>query len=367
MKIGRIRGIELRLHFSWLFIFVLLAAALALDYFPSSYPNWPSEIYWLAGILTSLLIFACVLAHELAHSFASVRQSIPVSGITLFLFGGMAKISREPRSPSGEFKIAIAGPLCSFGIAALFALLSRLSLCIPLKAMFRYLCWMNLLLAAFNLLPGFPLDGGRILRSLVWWRTGNYLKATYVAHLGGRITAFVLMGGGAILMFATRSLDGLWLVLIGWLLHALAVGSYRQIRLREALAGLSASRILNPNPPSISPWATAERALEDLGLAPPPCALVVDEGRVKGVLVLERIRKMPSHLRSLTLVGRIMVPLEKVGRASPEAPLLSLLEEMEESGVPVTLITNPEGEVVGIVTKEEILRAARFRADLFMR
>ena len=165
-------------------------------------------------------------------------------------------------------------------------------------------------------------------------------------------------------MFAMRSLDGLWLVLIGWLLHAFAVGSYRQTRLREALAGLSASRIMNSNPPVTSPWVTAEKVVEDMGLIPPPYALVVDEGRVKGVLVLEKIKKIPSHLRSLTLVGRIMEPFEKVRRAPPEAPLLSLLEEMEESGVPVVLITNPEGEVVGIVTKEEILRAARFRADL---
>ena len=186
IKLGRIWGIPIGLHFSWFLIFGLVTWSLALGYFPEEYPALTTPAYWILGAITSILFFGSVLVHELAHALIALRNKLPVRAINLFIFGGVAELTQEPRSAGAEFRIAITGPLASLGLAALFGGLYLLDQQIPLLAApSLWLARINLLLAVFNMIPGFPLDGGRILRAAIWWKTNNLYKATHAASISG--------------------------------------------------------------------------------------------------------------------------------------------------------------------------------------
>lgn len=231
-NLGRLFGIQFRLHFTWFIIFFLVTFSLV-------YPNYDRWLYWVVGIITSLLFFASVVSHELAHSLVGRANDMPIKSITLFIFGGVAQMEREATRPGAELKMAIAGPFSSLVIGGVFGLLWLLlpEKTGPVATMTLWLAVMNGVLAAFNLIPGFPLDGGRVFRSLLWRFTRNFNQATRIATwVGQGIGYLFILGGIAIIFlrpFGLSWFDGVWIVFIGWFLEAAASASYRQIRWRE--------------------------------------------------------------------------------------------------------------------------------------
>ncbi|MFC1952943.1 site-2 protease family protein [Chloroflexota bacterium] len=230
-NLGKIFSIQFRLHFSWFIIFILVTGVLV-------YPNYSRWLYWLTGIVASLLFFTSVVAHELAHSLVGRANGIPISSITLFIFGGVASMTREASRPGAEFKMAVAGPICSLVIGVFFGLISLISaIPDPIAAMVFWLALMNIILAVFNLVPGFPLDGGRIFRSLLWKITGNYSQSTRIAIRLGQSIGFILILGGLVTAllrpFNLTWFEGIWIAFIGLFLTSVSSASYRQFRLQE--------------------------------------------------------------------------------------------------------------------------------------
>ena len=231
ISLGKIFGIPLRLHYTWFIIFALVTASLVL-YFPGDYPagHYPIEQRIILGILTSALFFASIVAHELAHSILAIRNNIPVKEITLFVFGGVSQITKEATQPKTELLIAIVGPLASLAVGGIFYVLHLLAGESLLANFMWWLAIINVILAVFNLIPGFPLDGGRVFRAIVWQRTHNYHKATSIATKVGRGIAYSFIVGGITIIFVYHSwFNGLWLIFIGWFLHDAARASYQQV------------------------------------------------------------------------------------------------------------------------------------------
>ncbi|MBM4286420.1 MAG: site-2 protease family protein, partial [Deltaproteobacteria bacterium] len=225
LTLFRLAGIRVALDFSWFIVFALVLLALSAGYFPRNYPGYDQTAYWLAGLVATLLFFASVVAHEISHSLMAIRSGIHIPEITLFIFGGVARLSEEPKDPKTELKIAVVGPLCSFALAALFwTLRVFLGGWLPdlFIAVLRYLAFINVALGIFNLVPGFPLDGGRILRALWWWRTGSLTRATKVAADLGKGFAVALMVLGALQIFAGALINGVWFLFIGLFLRGMS-------------------------------------------------------------------------------------------------------------------------------------------------
>ena len=243
VRLGKILGIPIGVNYTWFIVFALVTMSLATGYFPSRYSDWSFAAYLSVGLLTSLLFFGSVLIHELAHSIVALARGIPVKGITLFIFGGVANIGREPDRPMTELLVAIAGPIASLLLAATFGLFWLTGQVIDASALAGlglYLATINLWLALFNLLPGFPLDGGRVFRSAVWAWTDNMNLATRWAARSGRAIAILMIIGGGFMIMKGNWGNGIWLAFIGWFLDNAARQSARQANIREALEGYTA-------------------------------------------------------------------------------------------------------------------------------
>ncbi|MFC2020318.1 site-2 protease family protein [Chloroflexota bacterium] len=248
-NLGKLFGIEFRLHFSWFIMFALVTGLLV-------YPNYSQWLYWVIGIVTSLLFFTSVVAHELAHSLVGRANGIPIVSITLFIFGGVAQMTKEATRPGAELKMAIAGPICSLAIGGLFGLLLLIpKIPEPIAAMIYWLALINVVLAVFNLIPGFPLDGGRVFRSLLWHITGNYSRSSRIAIRLGQGIGYLLILGGILIVFLHPFdftwFEGIWMAFIGWFLASVASASYRQIRRQEALSGFAAAGVIPSNYPTV--------------------------------------------------------------------------------------------------------------------
>ena len=238
IPLGKILGIQIGLDYSWFVIFVLLTWMLAGSYYPGEFKNWSPLLYWLTGAVTAIMLFVSVLLHELGHSVVALWYKIPVRSITLFLFGGVAQIGSEPPSAIAELLIAIAGPLVSLVLAAFFyATQSAVSDVEPLLGLTKYLTYINMALVLFNLIPGYPLDGGRVFRAIVWAITGSMSRSTVIAANVGRLCALLLIFTGTFQMFSGNLGNGLWIALIGWFLDTAASVQLQQVTLRGLLAG----------------------------------------------------------------------------------------------------------------------------------
>jgi len=358
-NLGKLFGIQFRLHYTWFIIFILITTSLSWQLFPSSYPDWPVTLYWVMGILTSLLFFASVVAHELAHSLVSKANGIPVKSITLFIFGGVAHMTKEATKANAELKMAAAGPACSLAIAGLCALLWLLSQGIiePIAAMFLWLAYVNVVLAAFNLIPGFPLDGGRIFRSLLWRFTGKYKPSTRIATQVGRSVGYLFMLSGILIMFILRDwFNGLWLVFIGWFLENAASASYHQAKWREALQGLTASQVMTSNYSVVPSNITVSQLVQGyIFTSGYPYFLVADEGEARGILTLQNIKAIPQKDWGVAQVKEIMTTVDKLKVAYPDQDALSLLEQMDESNINQMPVVS-EGRVIGLITRDNLIR-----------
>jgi Zn-dependent protease/CBS domain-containing protein len=294
-------------------------------------------------------------------------NGIPIKSITLFIFGGMAQMTREATKASAELKMAAAGPACSLALGVMFGLVWLLTRgaapIVAEKAI--WLAIINVALAAFNLIPGFPLDGGRVFRSILWRSTGNYERSTRVAAQVGRGVAYIFIAGGiAIMLLFHEWLSGLWLAFIGWFLDNAASMSYRQAQWREALRGLTASQMMTSDYIIVPPTITVKQLVQEYVLPKGHhLFLVTEEDRFKGILTLQNIKPVPQSKWDMTQVEKIMVPAERLKVVSPEQDGLSVVEQMEENELNQMPVAS-EGRVIGLVTRDNLLRFLRTRAEL---
>lgn len=380
---GKAFGITLRLHYSWFFIFILITLALVFGYFPSAYPDWSLAMKVAAGIITSILFFGSVLFHELMHSVVAIHEGIQIQAITLFFLGGVSEMTSEPKTALDEFRMAGAGPLSSLVLGVIFSgiyLLLSGSTVLAIQfvaAIAGYLGLINLLLGVFNLVPGFPLDGGRVFRSLIWWITKNLQSATRIASNVGRVIGFLFIFFGIFLVFfgplnisssvQLSWFDGLWLALIGWFLESAASGSYRQLLLQDMLKGHVASEVMTQDCMIVPPDISVERLVnENILSSGRRCFPVVSDNETKGLITLRDVKSVPKDEWSTTSVQRAMTPIDKVKFVSPGEDLNTVLQIMTQNDInqiPVVF----EKRVIGIVARDNIINFINTRAELARR
>jgi Zn-dependent protease len=368
-RIAKILGIPIYLDATWLLIFGLITYTLAMN-FRQLHPQWAPAEHWSLGILTSLLFFGSVLFHELAHSVVALYYKIPVHSITLFLFGGIARIGREPAKPIQEFNIAVAGPLASFLLAGVFGAMTLLFPSAQMVgALAKILGGSNFILAVFNLAPGFPLDGGRIFRAIVWGITKNFSRATLVAGSSGRVVAYALMGIGAYEAFYKNDwYSGLWLGVIGLYLLNAAQQSIAQMTIREALAGLHTSDVMSHEVPTIEGHITLEEYGAEVLRTGRRCHLVVSGDRLVGMMNVHTLNAVPREQWANNSVQSAMIPRDKIQWTSPDEPLLKLLERLLTADINqmpvVSGAADQAPQIVGIVTRDSILRVMQTHSEL---
>jgi Zn-dependent protease/CBS domain-containing protein len=367
ISLGRVFGIPLRLHYTWFIIFAWVTFSLVL--YPLVEPPYPPiEQRIILGILTSLLFFASIITHELAHSILAIRNNIPVKEITLFVFGGVSQITKEATHPRAELSIAIVGPLTSLALAGIFYGLHLLlagTQQILAASLMQWLAWINVFLAVFNLIPGFPLDGGRIFRALVWQRTHDYHRATRIATNVGQGIAYALMAVGIASIFAPLLswFNSLLLIFIGWFLRDAARASYQQILLRDALTGITARQVTDYDCPLIPPHLNLMELVQQHILPTGrSCFLIRWGDELEGMVTLQKIKKVPRTRWAITPVQDIMTPANKLKVAYADQDILSVLQEMNgESANHIPVIEG--GKVIGIINREDIAHFLRTRAD----
>jgi Zn-dependent protease/predicted transcriptional regulator len=364
IKIGRIFGIPIYLHLSWILIFGLITYSLV-DEFGARYPQWSNQQLWSLGVLTSLLFFGSVLFHELSHSVVARHYRIPVASITLFFFGGIASITRDPDSAGQEFLIAAAGPASSYVLAGVFGLLaySTPDGSMP-SALGTWLGWTNLGLATFNLLPGFPLDGGRIFRSIIWGITKDYSRSTRIAARIGQAIAYGMMGFGAYMVFlAHSSVNGIWFIFLGWFLLTAARQSYSQVAAQGALQGLRAADVMTSEMPTVGRDLSLDEYAQEASRTGRRAHLVVSDGRRVGLMRIEALQSFPREEWPATSVQAAMISRERLPWTAPEEPVLSVLERMRSANVDQLAVIMGDS-VVGVVTRDSILRVIQARSEL---
>ncbi|HSB05411.1 MAG TPA: site-2 protease family protein, partial [Thermodesulfobacteriota bacterium] len=293
-KIGTIMGIPIRVHFSWLIVFGFITWLLSSRYFPQVTPDLPFVSYWISGALAALLLFASVAFHELAHSYVAQKYGLTIESITLFIFGGVAQLKGDPPHPRAEFWVAIVGPLSSFFLSAVFLFLT-MSSAGGTRALFAYLSQINLILGIFNLIPGFPMDGGRVLRSAIWGKKKDYFYATQKASTIGRMIALFFIFFGLFSIFTGGS-GGLWLMLVGWFLFSAAQASYQQATLQEVLSGIRVKDIMAKDMITLNPSVSLEEAVDQYflryGYGGFP---VIDDGKFLGIITLKEVKNVPRE------------------------------------------------------------------------
>ena len=309
IRLGRVAGIEVGIHYTWLFAFVLITWSLAAGFFPSAAPSQSTITYWLLGAAATLGLFASVLVHEFSHSLMALARGLRVQSITLFIFGGVSTIAGEAERARDEFLIAVVGPLSSFVLAAVFWVVDQaVGLAgTPLAAFIGYLASLNLILGAFNLVPGFPLDGGRVLRSIIWAATGSLRRATQVASYVGQAFGFVLIFWGVARLLNGDIFGGLWTAFIGWFLNNGAESTRQQQALTDSLRGISVAQVMETRPAFAGPGMTVhEFVFEHVVRRGERALLVSDAGRLLGIVTITDAKHLPQELWAATPVSRIM-------------------------------------------------------------
>jgi len=365
IRLMRIAGIEIDINVSWLIILVLLTVSLATSWFPVMTRDLGVGAYWALGLIASLLLFASVLAHELAHSLVARSRGLPVKNITLFIFGGVSNIEQEPQSPGVEFWMAFVGPLTSLAIGVVSALLAIALRGVPVvAAVLEYLAVANILLGVFNLIPGFPLDGGRVLRSILWAITGNLRTATLWATRVGQFIAYLFILWGVWQVFTNNWLNGIWIGFIGWFLLTAAQTANRQVMLQSLFRGVSVAQVMGPVPEPV----LADISLRDLvdhyflprGQRTAP---VYQGDSFVGLITLADVKAVPRAQWDQTPVADAMVPVEKLHVVRPQqrmSDILPLIAQADVNQLPVM----QDGRLVGMLTRDAIVRYLDVRQGL---
>lgn len=387
INIGSIFGIRINLDWSWLFIFLLVTWNLAAGVFPPLHPNWGLGLTWGVAVAASLLFFASVLIHELSHSLVAKATGLPVRNITLFLFGGVSNIEREPTSPRMEFLMAIVGPLASILLGLFFMALGvvrlggRNALALPpteiiarLDPLSTLLLWLgpiNILVGVFNLIPGFPLDGGRILRSILWAITKNLRKATNWAAGVGQVIAWLFIVGGIAMAFGVRLpifgtglIGGLWLAFIGWFLNGSAVASRQQVMIQHLLEDVPVSRLMRFDVLTVPPELPVSSLVYDLLMSSGERSFpVMTDGRLVGMVCLQDVRKFSPKDWDHTAVSEVMTPADQLAVTSPEENAGDALDKLTRRDIRQVPVVQ-QGKLVGLLRRRDIIRWLQIQSEL---
>lgn len=357
-RLGSVLGFEIRIDYSWFVIFFLVLWSFSAGVFPAQYPGRDPVTYLLMGSIGTLLFFVSLLAHELSHSVVARRKDIPVEGITLFIFGGMARTRLESETPEDEIAIAGVGPLSSLVIAGLFGAAwwigGRLGLDEAITGVALYLAYLNVILAVFNLLPGFPLDGGRLFRGFAWKWTGDLTKATRWASNGGKGLGYALMGLGLLQTFAGGVMGGLWMLFIGWFLRGAAEASYTQHVLLRLLAGVRADSVMTPDPESVAPEVSLRQLVEERFLRRRYQSFpVVDDGRLIGLVTLQQVKDVPRDAWDRHTAREIMTPIAEGLVVDPGRKMTDVLQAMQDNDTRRVLVAK-DGRLLGIISSTDV-------------
>ena len=365
LKLGKIFGIPIGLNASWFIIFGLFTFSLATGYFPAQNPDFPFLGNIFLGFFASLLLFASVLAHELGHAYIAIRNKIPVRQINLFLLGGVAQIEQEPKSAGAEFRIAIAGPIVSIILALIFGGLSLLDQVAPAIATpSAYLARANLYLTAFNLLPGFPLDGGRVLRAIIWKYTADQQKATRIATISGQAVAYGLIGFGVFTAIVQRNIvGGMWLGFIGLYLRNAAVATQRHSKMEQSLQGITVSQVMNKNIYFVPNLISLQQLVDEYILSQGKKQFIVTNiNYVLGYLTANNVYKIASQKWPFITTQQAMIPIEQLSGVRPDMQLTEALESVQNSDLDsIPVIDN--NTIVGIISQEDVFRYLRLRTQ----
>ena len=360
IPVGRIFGISIDLDYSWFLVIGLLTWILAFSYYPVEFKHAGAVEYWLLGAVTAMMLFVSVLLHELGHSVVAKRFGIPVPRITLFIFGGVSEIAAEPPEPQVDFWIAAAGPIVSFLLALIFwELRPVLSNSGPLFALAKYLAILNLVLGAFNMVPGFPLDGGRVLRSILWAITRNFRRSNVIATVTGRFFGFCFIGVGVWEVFAGKNIfNGLWIAFIGWFLESAAASQDQMHVIKDLLGGHQVSEVMSRDFPQISGNVTLQEIVDQHVLTQGQRCFVVGEGdESAGLVTLSTIKEVPRSAWPKTTASKVMIPLKKLASIQPAAELWTAFEKMGRNGVnQLPVLSNDASHgVVGMLSREDLV------------
>ncbi len=359
IPVGRILGIPITLDISWFLVFVLFTWMLAGSYFPEEFPGWPAAQYWVVAAVTALLLYVCVVLHELGHSVVAMHFRTRVRSINLFVFGGVAQLEGEPPSAHAEFWIAIAGPIVSFALALVFLAAERNLAPVPaLFAAAKYLALINGSLAVFNLIPGFPLDGGRVFRAIVWAVRKDFQQATLVAAGVGRFIAFLFILGGVFLMFSGNLGGGLWIAFIGWFLDSAAVMQVHHVLVRGLLAGHRVADALSRDYVYVPDDLVLQELIDNHILGGRRAFIVKRGDDIVGLLTLHHMQRVAREAWPGTTVGAVMIPIAEVKSVEPESGLDEALELMDRSGVN-QLPVMTRGRMVGMLSREDLISFLR--------
>lgn len=364
IKLFTIRGIEVGIHYSWLIIFALLTWSLSVYQFPAQLSRLPVLEYWILGVVTTLLLFASVLVHELAHSFVAKARGLDARSITLFIFGGVSNLTGEPKSPSTEFVVAVVGPVTSFVLSAIAFGVASVVDERRIAVVASYLFVINFSLGLFNLIPGFPLDGGRVLRSLLWGTTHSLRRATEWAANVGKIVAWLMFAAGLWLLFQGDVVNGVWLAAIAYFLHSAASQSVQQMVLESRLGRVFVRDVARPIEVTVPPGISVAELVDGYMLPRNLRAVAVtDNNRLVGMVTVSDVMKVPFDRRPGTAVAEIMSGrdgLETVTSDTRALDAIELLAEHDLEQLPVL----QDGQLVGMLTRADVMRQIQIREEL---
>jgi Zn-dependent protease/CBS domain-containing protein len=372
IRLGRIFGIEIGLHYSWLIIAVLIATSLA-GHFSEAHPDWAATIIWTTAIMTALLFFAAIIVHELSHAAIARLRGLPVRSITLFALGGVAQIGKEAADANTEFWMGIVGPLTSaligalcLGIAWALGWTFSVEPTTPVTAMLVWLGYINLGLAIFNMVPGFPLDGGRVLRGVIWWITGNAAKATRAAAATGQVIAYGFIFLGILRFFGGAGFSGLWIAFIGWFLLSAAHASTAQVEVIETFRGVRVADLMTRDCTQVDGNTNLQTFVHEFLLRiGRRCFLVAEKGKFTGLITLNEVKEIPQARWPFTTVYDVMVPLERLRTVTPETPVAEALEILGRENIhQLPVVSN--GRLEGMISRDQIMNQLLTRAELKM-
>ena len=372
IRLGRIFGIEIRLHYSWLIIAVLIATSLS-GHFSEAHPGWEATTVWATAIITALLFFAAIIVHELSHAVVARLRGLPVRSITLFALGGVAQIGKEAADAKTEFWMGLAGPLTSaligalcLGIAWMLGWSFAGEPATPVTAMLVWLGYINFGLAIFNMVPGFPMDGGRVLRAVVWWITGNATRATRAAAATGQFIAYGFIVLGILRFFGGAGISGLWIAFIGWFLLSAAHASTAQAEVTEMFRGVRVADLMTRDCTQVDGNTNLQTFVHEFLLhTGRRCFLVVEKGQISGLITLNEVKTIPQARWPFTTVYDVMVPMERLRTVTPETPVTEALEIIGRENIhQLPVVSN--GHLEGMISRDHIMNQLLTRAELKM-
>ncbi|MSQ14458.1 MAG: site-2 protease family protein [Dehalococcoidia bacterium] len=366
LEIGKVRGIPIRVHLSWVFIFVLVTWSLASSYYPENNPGWSPIVYWTTALLSAAAFFLSILLHELSHSLVALSKGIAVNSITLFIFGGVSELGGESEKPMDELLVSVVGPSTSLVIGGGFWLLDAYAFqdSSPIGGMVGYLAYVNVIVGIFNMMPAYPLDGGRVLRSVIWMAQGGIEPATRVAATISQLIAFAMIGGGIFFTLTGGGFSGVWIALIGWFLQVSAASSYQEVILKRSLQGIKIRNIVSKEFTSVDPNIFIHDLVEDYLLSHNQRAFpVVVNDSIVGLISFTDVKNVPREEWSTKTVRQAMTPAERLQVAKVDDLLSAVLARMATHDLnQMPVLEN--GTLVGFISRGGVMQYLNFLQEL---